>query len=64
MHFLMGYIGSIGVLMAGSGIKEILEKAFGGGEKYPQNLRAFRMLMEEVLRLLLKVGEINHTVNL
>ena len=31
MHFRMSYIGSIAVLMAGSGIKEILEKAFGEG---------------------------------
>ena len=64
MHFLMSYIGSIGALMAGTGMKEILEKAFGGvlkmltGKKYPQNLRALRMLVEEVLRPLLKNGKI------
>ena len=64
MHFLMSYIGSIGVLMAGTGMKEILEKAFDGvpkmltGKKYPQNLRALRMLMEEVLKPLFKDGKI------
>ena len=41
MHFLMSYIGSVGVLVAGTGMKEILEKTFGGvpkiltGKKYP-----------------------------
>ena len=65
MHFLMSYIGSIGNLMAGTGVKEILEKAFGGvpkmliGKKYPQNLRALRMLVEELLRPLLKDGKID-----
>ena len=54
MHYLMSYIGSIGTLMAGTGMKEILEKTFGGvpkmllGKKYPQNLRALRMLVEKV----------------
>ena len=64
MYFLMSYIESIGVLMAGTGMKEILEKAIGGAPKmltwkrYPQDLRALRMLMEEVLRPLLKDGNI------
>ena len=31
---------------------------------YIGSIRAFRVLMEEVSRPLLKVGEINHTVNL
>ena len=43
-------------LMAASGIEEILSVAFGGvlkmlnGNKYPQHVRAFRMLVEELLR--------------
>ena len=59
MHFFMSYVGSIGVLMAGTGMKERLEEAFDiipkmlTGKKYPQNLRTLRMLIEEVLRLLL-----------
>ena len=46
----------MGTLMAGTGIQEILSTAFGGvlkmltGNKYPQNVRAFRMLVEELLR--------------
>ena len=53
MHFLMSYIGSIGVFMAGTGMKKIIEKAFGGvskmltGKKCPQNLKALPMLMEK-----------------
>ena len=64
MYFLMIFIGSISVLLAVTGMKGILEKAFGGvlkmliGKNHPQNLRALRMLMDEVLRPLLKDGEI------
>ena len=45
-------------------MKKIIEKAFGGvpkmlrGKKYPQNLRGFILLMEKVLRPLLKDGKI------
>ena len=64
MHFLMSYIASIDVVMAGTGMKEFLEKAFGGVtkistfKKYPQNVRALRLLMEEVLSPLLKYRKI------
>ena len=60
----MSYIVSIDVLMAGTGMKEFLEEAFGGVtkmltfKKYPQNVRALRLLMEEVLIPLLKYGRI------
>ena len=53
MHFLMSYIGSTGVFMAGTGMKKISEKAFGGvskmltGKKFPQNLKPLPMLMEK-----------------
>ena len=56
MHMLMSFIGCIGTLMANTGLAEVLKSAFGGvdkrllGKKYPQNLRAFRMCAEEVLR--------------
>ena len=52
MHLLMSYVGCIGSLMAGSGIVEVLSEAFGGvlkmltGKKYPDNVRALRMLVE------------------
>ena len=63
MHTLMSFVGSIGTLMANSGLSEILESTFGGvnkmltGKKYPQNVRALRMLAEEVLRPLIEKGE-------
>ena len=69
----MSYTGSIGALMAGTGMKEILAKAFGGlpkmlsGKKYPQNLRALRMVIkeiEEVLRPMLKDGKITYHFSL
>lgn len=56
MHLLMSYVGCIGYLMAGSGIVEVLSEAFGGvlkmltGKKYPNNVRALRMLVEELIR--------------
>ena len=33
MHLLMSFVGSIGSLMAGSGLKEVLEKGFDGVRK-------------------------------
>ena len=56
MHFLMSFIGCIGTLMENSGVEEVLSEVFGGvskmltGKKFPQNIRALRMLAEEVLR--------------
>ena len=56
MHLLMSFCGCIGSLMSGSGIEEVLGAAFGGvlkmltGKKYPQNVRALTMLVEELLR--------------
>ena len=56
MHFLMDFVSCIGTLMADSGLKEILMTSFGSvekmlqGKKYPQNVRALRLLTEELLR--------------
>ena len=56
MHSLMSFIGCIGTLMENSGLEEVLSDVFGGvakmltGKKFPQNVRALRMLAEEVLR--------------
>lgn len=56
MHLLMSYVGCVGSLMAGSGIVEVLGAAFAGvrkmliGKKFPDNIRALRMLVEELLR--------------
>ena len=52
LHLLMSYVGSIGSLIAASGMTEILSEAFAGvlkmltGKKYPDNVRALRMLVE------------------
>ena len=56
MHLLMSFIGCIGVLTTNSVFQEILQKAFSGvekmltGKKFPKNLRALRMVVEELLR--------------
>ena len=55
IHLLMSYVGSIGSLMSGAGLVEILEKVFGGvlkmlsGKKFPDNVRALRLLVKELL---------------
>jgi hypothetical protein len=52
MHMLMSFIGSVGVLMADSGLEDILRSCFGGVAhiccqgKFPQNFRALRLLTE------------------
>ncbi|XP_078661436.1 uncharacterized protein LOC144905583 [Branchiostoma floridae x Branchiostoma belcheri] len=49
MHMLMSFIGCVGVLMADSGLEDIMKSCFGGvahmlsGKKFPQNFRALRM---------------------
>ena len=56
MHVLMDFVSCIGTLMAVSGLKNILCGTFGSvdkmleGKKYPQNIRALRLLTEELLR--------------
>ena len=56
MHWLMSFIDSIGALMVGSDMKEILSSAFADSEKplmgkeFPMNLRVFRFIVAEFLR--------------
>ena len=56
MHLLMSYVGCVGSLMTGSGIVEVLGSAFAGvskmliGKKFPDNVRALRMLTEGLLQ--------------
>ena len=33
MHFVISYVGAVGVLMAGSGLEELIKAAFGGVTK-------------------------------
>lgn len=60
MHMLMSFIGCVGVLMADSGLEDIMKSCFGGvahmlsGKKFPQNFRALRLVTEELLRAHLK----------
>ena len=55
MHFLMSFIGTVGVNAADSGLVEVMESAFSGvtkmlsGKKFPQNIRALCMVTEELL---------------
>ena len=55
MHALMSFAGDVGSLMAESGLSDILSEVFGGvpkmlsGKKFPQNVRAPRMMAEEVV---------------
>ncbi|KAL8588411.1 hypothetical protein ACOMHN_029580 [Nucella lapillus] len=64
MHMLMSFVGCIGSLMEGSGLEDILASTFAGvpklltGKKYPQNVRALRILVEEILRPILSSTEV------
>lgn len=66
MHCLMSFVGSIGSLMAESGLAEVLSAVFGGvpkmlsGKKFPQNVRAMCLVAEEVLRQILEEHPIQH----
>ena len=59
MHTLMSFIGAVGTLMADSGLAVILGDVFGGvpkmltGKKFPQNVRAMRIVAEELLQQVL-----------
>ena len=56
MHVLMGFVGAVGTLMQGLGLSEVLESTFAGvakmlsGTKFPQKVRAMRLVVEELLR--------------
>jgi len=55
MHFLMSFVGCVGVLMANSGLQDILKSGFGGVQnilsekKFPQDVWALHIVTEEVL---------------
>eukprot|EP00745_Piridium_sociabile_P037812 TRINITY_DN68984_c0_g1_i6.p1 TRINITY_DN68984_c0_g1~~TRINITY_DN68984_c0_g1_i6.p1 ORF type:complete len:1121 (+),score=248.01 TRINITY_DN68984_c0_g1_i6:81-3443(+) len=60
MHLLMDFVSCIGTLTTDCGLKEVLSTTFGSvdkmlsGKKYPQNVRALRLLSEELLRPILE----------
>ena len=53
------YVGAAEVLMAGSGLEELMKAAFGGvakmltGKNFPQNTRALRIAEEQLLHQIL-----------
>ena len=61
----MSFIGSICSLMAESGLYELLASWFAGVQKmmtrkkFPQNMRALRIVAEELLRPILTGGTVN-----
>ena len=60
MHMLMSFVGCVGKLMANSGLDVVMKSAFGGvpkmllGKNFPQNTRALRIVVEEILNPLVK----------
>ena len=63
MHALMSFVGAVGTLMIDTGLQPIMSVAFGGvskmltGKKIPQNIRALRKVVQELLRGLICTGE-------
>ena len=61
MHTLMSFIGAVGTLMSNSGLEEVMNSIFAGvpkmlsGKKFPQNMRALRLVTEELLRGIIAV---------
>ena len=59
----MSFIGAVGTLMGNTGLREIMQTAFGGvpkmltGKKFPQNMRALRMVVEELLSSIIVTSE-------
>ena len=55
-RMFMSFLGSIGTLMKGTGLEQIMVDVFGGvkkmldGKKYPDNFRTLRIVAEELLR--------------
>ena len=64
MHVLMRFIWSIGTMIAGSGLYELLESTFAvlqkmmSGRNFTQNVRALRIVSEEVLRPVLSAKKV------
>ena len=57
MHLLMDFVSCIGTMIADCGLKEVLGMTFGStdkmlaGKKYPENVRALRLLAEHLLKV-------------
>ncbi len=61
---LMSFVGAVGTLMTETGLAQILESVFGGvekmltGKKFPMNMRAMRLVAEELLRDVVGKGQL------
>lgn len=62
MHTLMSFLGSIGTLMKGSGLEDLLHAAYKGvpnmlnGKAWPKALRGFRMVLTVILETFILKG--------
>ena len=63
MHMLMSFVGAVGSLMKESGLVEV-NTGFSGvakmlnGKKFPQNIRALRIIVEELLRKIIQDSKV------
>ena len=71
MHFIMNFIGCVGTLMTYTGLSDVMECAYGGvphmltGKRFPQNFRALRMVVEELLRsMVLESNDTNDVMSI
>ena len=59
----MSFVEAVGSLMSNTGLTEIMQTTFGGvpkmltGKKFPQNARALRMVVEELMRSIVVTTE-------
>ena len=64
MHMLMSFVGAVGSLMEESGLVEVMNTGFSGvakmlnGKKFPQNVRALRIIVEELLRKIIQDSKV------
>ena len=62
-HALMSFLGTIGHLMEGSGLEELIESSYGwlpiilNGKSWPNAMRSFRMVVAALLHDLINLEE-------
>ena len=60
----MSFVGAVGSLMEESGLVEVMNAGFSGvakmlnGKKFPQNVRALRIIVEELLRKIIQDSKV------
>ena len=64
MHMLMSFVGAVGSLMGESGLAEVMNAGLSGianmlnGKIFPQNVRALRIIVEELLRKIIQDSKV------